>query len=104
MQEETGWEEYFDYIFPEDEAARPNLKLLQMAKLWRKQQETTEKPDTEADEGVGPSTSQAADVEEEGHTPPGTPPGGEEAAALPEDIDRDDSNESSSSSGSDGET
>jgi len=34
---EAGWEEYFDYIFPEDEAAKPNLKLLQMAKMWKKQ-------------------------------------------------------------------
>ena len=23
-----GWEEYFDYIFPEDESAKPNSKLL----------------------------------------------------------------------------
>ncbi|CAL8072243.1 unnamed protein product [Orchesella dallaii] len=36
---EAGWEEYFDYIFPEDEAAKPNLKLLQMAKMWKKQKE-----------------------------------------------------------------
>ena len=28
---DQGWEEYFDYIFPEDEAAKPNLKLLAMA-------------------------------------------------------------------------
>ncbi|CAG0883503.1 unnamed protein product [Darwinula stevensoni] len=39
---DAGWEEYFDYIFPEDEAAKPNLKLLAMAKLWRKQKEQTE--------------------------------------------------------------
>ena len=32
-----GWEEYFDYIFPEDEGAKPNLKLLAMAKMWKKQ-------------------------------------------------------------------
>ena len=34
-----GWEEYFDYIFPEDEGAKPNLKLLAMAKMWKKQKE-----------------------------------------------------------------
>lgn len=33
-----GWEEYFDYIFPEDENAKPNLKLLAMAKMWKQQQ------------------------------------------------------------------
>ena len=35
--EDGGWEEYFDYIFPEDESAKPNLKLLAMAKMWKKQ-------------------------------------------------------------------
>merc|ERR1712083_1185156 len=33
---DQGWEEYFEYIFPEDEAAKPNLKLLAMAKMWKK--------------------------------------------------------------------
>lgn len=33
---EEGWEEVFDYIFPEDEMARPNLKLLAAAKMWKK--------------------------------------------------------------------
>merc|ERR1712098_665968 len=52
---DQGWEEYFDYIFPEDEAAKPNLKLLAMAKMWKKQKETVEDdatPATEADEGI----------------------------------------------------
>ncbi|KAM3663198.1 crooked neck-like protein 1 [Ammospiza maritima maritima] len=35
---DAGWEEYYDYIFPEDAANQPNLKLLAMAKLWKKQQ------------------------------------------------------------------
>ncbi|KAL5275078.1 CRNKL1 family protein [Megaselia abdita] len=34
---EEGWEEVFDYIFPEDELSRPNLKLLAAAKMWKKQ-------------------------------------------------------------------
>lgn len=33
---DAGWEEYYDYIYPEDEAAQPNLKLLTMAKNWKK--------------------------------------------------------------------
>lgn len=43
---EEGWEEVFDYIFPEDELARPNLKLLAAAKMWKKQKESinTEPP------------------------------------------------------------
>ena len=37
---EEGWEEVFDYIFPEDESIKPNLKLLERAKAWKiKQQE-----------------------------------------------------------------
>jgi hypothetical protein len=39
-QADAGWEEYYDYIFPDDESAQPNLKLLAMAKMWKKQQET----------------------------------------------------------------
>jgi hypothetical protein len=39
FQTEEGWEEVFDYIFPEDEAIKPNLKLLEMAKSWKKQKE-----------------------------------------------------------------
>ena len=47
-----GWEEFFDYIFPEDEGAKPNLKLLAMAKMWKKQKETApeEKENSENEE------------------------------------------------------
>merc|ERR1712172_290505 len=38
---DQGWEEYFDYIFPEDEAAKPNLKLLAMAKMWKKNKDVS---------------------------------------------------------------
>lgn len=37
---EEGWEEIFDYIFPEDELSRPNLKLLAAAKMWKKQKQS----------------------------------------------------------------
>ena len=36
---EAGWEEYFDYIFPSDEVAQPNLKLLALAKQWKTQKQ-----------------------------------------------------------------
>ncbi|XP_051954682.1 crooked neck-like protein 1 [Xyrauchen texanus] len=45
---DAGWEEYYDYIFPEDAANQPNLKLLAMAKMWKKQQQQQE--DEEEDE------------------------------------------------------
>ncbi|KAG2468092.1 CRNL1 protein, partial [Polypterus senegalus] len=38
---DAGWEEYYDYIFPEDAANQPHLKLLAMAKMWKKQQQTS---------------------------------------------------------------
>lgn len=37
---DAGWEEYYDYIFPDETAAQPNLKLLAMAKKWKEQQAT----------------------------------------------------------------
>lgn len=49
FQSEEGWEEFYDYIFPEDEAEKPNLKLLASAKAWKKKmeemQETVETED-----------------------------------------------------------
>ena len=32
----TGWEEYYDYIFPDEEKASANLKILEMARKWKK--------------------------------------------------------------------
>lgn len=47
---EEGWEEVFDYIFPEDEMARPNLKLLAAAKNWKKRREDVDDvPETSDD-------------------------------------------------------
>lgn len=43
---DQGWEEYFEYIFPEDEADKPNLKLLAMAKMWKKNKEQDSTEDT----------------------------------------------------------
>lgn len=50
FQSDAGWEEYYDYIFPDEEAAQPNLKLLAMAKKWKQVQETTP---AEEEEEVG---------------------------------------------------
>ncbi|WAR18187.1 CRNL1-like protein [Mya arenaria] len=45
---DAGWEEYYDYIFPDETAAQPNLKLLAMAKKWKKAQDTDETAEEEA--------------------------------------------------------
>lgn len=41
---DAGMEEYYDYVFPEEAGAAPNLKLLEAAQAWkrRKQMEATE--------------------------------------------------------------
>ncbi|XP_052275538.1 crooked neck-like protein 1 [Dreissena polymorpha] len=44
---DAGWEEYYDYIFPDETSAQPNLKLLAMAKKWKQTQEQTETEQTQ---------------------------------------------------------
>jgi len=39
---DAGWEEYTDYVFPEDDEAQPTLKLLSIAKNWRKDAENAD--------------------------------------------------------------
>ncbi|KAH7714071.1 crooked neck protein [Aphelenchoides avenae] len=34
---DAGWEEYFDYVFPQDQASKVNFKLLEAARRWREQ-------------------------------------------------------------------
>ncbi|NXV03099.1 CRNL1 protein, partial [Cettia cetti] len=52
---DAGWEEYYDYIFPEDTANQPNLKLLAMAKLWKKQQQESEAATVDPDKDIDES-------------------------------------------------
>ncbi|KAL1399013.1 hypothetical protein pipiens_002275 [Culex pipiens pipiens] len=62
---EEGWEEVFDFIFPEDEMARPNLKLLAAAKNWKKKMETVPAATVEAPAQPEPATAAATEEEEE---------------------------------------
>lgn len=40
LQTESGqWEEFMQLVFPDDEAVQPHLKLLAMAKRWKKGQD-----------------------------------------------------------------
>uniref|UniRef100_A0A8C4RMD8 Crooked neck pre-mRNA splicing factor 1 n=1 Tax=Erpetoichthys calabaricus TaxID=27687 RepID=A0A8C4RMD8_ERPCA len=54
---DAGWEEYYDYIFPEDAANQPHLKLLAMAKMWKKQQQTSPADEDNDDSAEAESAS-----------------------------------------------
>jgi crooked neck len=48
---ELGWEEIFDYHFPDDQdAAAGNLKILEMAAKWKKEHESDDSDDSDSDE------------------------------------------------------
>lgn len=51
------WEEYFDYIFPEDEGAKPNLKLLEMAKRWKKNKPEDNQLDNASIDNIADATT-----------------------------------------------
>jgi crooked neck len=38
----AGQEEYYDYIFPEEQGAMPNLKILEAAYKWKRQKTSDE--------------------------------------------------------------
>lgn len=101
MQSDAGWEEYYDYIFPEDAANQPNLKLLAMAKMWKRQQivnkdeEVPEKAPA-AEETTSPSDEPAAAPENDSDRNTAT-----EAEQEKTYDDRDDVDSTSSESDSD---
>jgi len=80
------WEEYFDYIFPEDEASKPNLKLLAMAKAWKMGKDVVPGPTLTQQENTqnqeGETSQEMSSAEGETNTA---------------EDDRDDSSESTSS-------
>uniref|UniRef100_A0A9J8CT33 Crooked neck-like protein 1 n=1 Tax=Cyprinus carpio carpio TaxID=630221 RepID=A0A9J8CT33_CYPCA len=96
---DAGWEEYYDYIFPEDAANQPNLKLLAMAKMWKKQQQEDEEEQEEEEQQVpqGKEAQENSEPEEQG-------PAGHREEPENEYDDRDDESSSSSSSSDDSES
>ncbi|TPX44548.1 hypothetical protein SeMB42_g04283 [Synchytrium endobioticum] len=55
-----GWEEHYDFIFPEDDRDKPSFKLLSMAQQWKMQQlaagDGNEEEDEDEDEDAGTSS------------------------------------------------
>ena len=62
-QVDAGWEEYFDYIFPEEEETQPNLKLLAMAKMWKAKREGA---DTDSSSSSDDDDDENEDEDEDG--------------------------------------
>lgn len=47
---ELGWEEYFDYHFPDDNEGAANTKILEMAAKWKQAQQMEEDSSSESDD------------------------------------------------------
>lgn len=75
---DAGWEEYYDYIFPNDVSALPHLKFLEKAKLWKEKAaeaaaeaeaaQNEEGDEAEEEEGAGDE-----DVQPRTFSPPSSP-------------------------------
>ncbi|KAJ3313057.1 NineTeen Complex (NTC) component [Blyttiomyces sp. JEL0837] len=81
---EGAWEEYFDYLFPDDETERPNLKLFQIAHAWKEKLKAGLLDDDDDEEEEEEDEEQPSEGEEEGEQPSK----GKERAG-PEDQDDD---------------
>ena len=103
---DAGWEEYYDYIFPDDQVAAPSLKLLALAKQWKKAVPgagENDEDEEEEEESSEEEESEEEDDEEEGKkTKAGEVEGEEEGKKdiAGEDADTD---AESSSDGDDGD-
>merc|ERR1719430_3124968 len=101
---DQGWEEYFDYIFPEDEAAKPNLKLLAMAKMWKKKKEIEpEDQDEDATETADTDSTNTAEVNNDENIDADDEDIVNESSSESEDESKDDKKESDDSSNDDGD-
>ncbi len=54
---DAGWEEYYDYIFPDEAKAAGTLKLLQNVQAWKKRKMAAAAGG--ADDGVGAAAAAA---------------------------------------------
>jgi crooked neck len=57
----AGMEEYYDYIFPEEGAAAPNLKILEAAYRWKQAQAAKAAAEAAGDASDGDGDADAAD-------------------------------------------
>ncbi|XP_056261199.1 crooked neck-like protein 1 [Seriola aureovittata] len=106
---DAGWEEYYDYIFPEDAANQPNLKLLAMAKMWKRKQaddtveQVPDKSPTAEEAALSSSSEPAAENQPENDSDKNTETETEQEKTYDDRDDDDNSSSSSTSSESDSE-
>lgn len=50
IEGDIGWEEYYDYIFPDEADAAPHLKLLELARKWKAKQAADDDDDDEEED------------------------------------------------------
>ncbi|KAJ3158047.1 Crooked neck-like protein 1 [Geranomyces variabilis] len=94
VDEETGeetnaWEEYYDYIFPDDETERPNFKLLAIAHEWKQKMAAAQNDDDDSDDR-DEEESEDGSADEAGGAADGGEPAGKKARVAPPNSDGDD--------------
>lgn len=74
-QSSAGWEEYIDYIFPDDQQAKSSLRILEMAHAWarKRKKPDSELVDEENEDGAGAAAADDNELDLD-----------EEAAPMPE--------------------
>eukprot|EP00111_Clytia_hemisphaerica_P005224 TCONS_00015061-protein len=65
-QADSGWEEYYDYIFPDEKDNQPNFKLLQMAKMWKQTKDSDSDSNSGDNEEGGEENEEAKDTKSDG--------------------------------------
>eukprot|EP00727_Mastigamoeba_balamuthi_P001766 m51a1_g11587 putative crooked neck-like protein 1 (714) ;mRNA; r:67193-70901 len=81
---DAGWEEYIQYIFPGEESAAPNLKLLEKAHLWKRQRLAKMQQQQQPEDEPQPAEPKSAESESKPAESEPKPAEAEHKAAEPE--------------------
>lgn len=89
LQTSEGWEEYWDYVYPDEKVAKPHFKLLQMAQNWKAQQQQQQQKDKDPDADGSAADNQQQDRDNNNRDEEDEPKSPEEGAAEDDqDSDR----------------
>lgn len=61
---DAGWEEYFDYIFPQDASLQRNFRLLEAARQWRQKQTAEDEGENGEGRGGGSGAEESGESDE----------------------------------------